>query len=247
VVRLSTKTETKIQLPHFQIPKNIGEFFDGILATYANIAKPSTPKEYYAANKTLKGAAQTQRGLFYLKFLGLMDDPERGKYRPTSAGMQIGQYVKGKNAEGAKRSWQKVLMDHPLYGRLRDYFKEGGVGTGEGFGDYLTKHGADVNKKYVKSGGQKLCMLFASKGLIKYKEDDDTFTLEDVKPFGTTPSVGVPPTGVQPAAESVPPSGAMSYHIEINMNVDANTSPDLAAKLFEFYWTTKKKTDSGKK
>jgi len=240
----STKTETKIQFPHFQIPKTIGEFFDNILETYPSLARPSTPKEYYAANKPLKGAAQAQRGLFYLKYLGLMEDPERGKYKPTSAGMVIGQHLKAKRAEEAKRSWQKLLIEHPIFARLKDYFKEEGVGTGKGFGDYLSKHGADVDQKYVKTGGQKLCMLFASKGLIKYKENEDTFTLEDVK------AIPVPGSG-QPMAsrpeENLPPGSAMTYHIEININVDENTPPDLAAKLFEFYWTTRKKPDSGKK
>ncbi|MGA8856262.1 MAG: hypothetical protein WB643_03740 [Candidatus Bathyarchaeia archaeon] len=239
---MSTKAEAKIQVPHFQIPKTIGEFFDSILETYPSLAKPSTPKEYYAAKKSLKGAAAAQRGLFYLKYLGLMEDPERGKYRPTSPGMVIVQHLKAKHAEEANRSWQKLLVEHAIFARLKDYFKEGGVGTGEGFGDYLSKHGADVNKKYVKTGGQKLCMLFASKGLIKYKDDDDTFTIEEVKAPPVTP-----PSGITPPHELPTPGTTMTYHIEINLNVDANTSPDLAAKLFEFYWTTKKKTDSTKK
>lgn len=242
VVRLSSKTDTKIQLPHFQIPKTIGDFFDRILETYPSVAKPSTPKEYYAANKSLRGAAPAQRGLFYLRYLGLMEDPEPGRYKPTSLGMVIGQHLKAKHQEDAKREWQKLLMDHPLYGKLKDYFKGGGVGTGRGFGDYLSKHGAHVNQRYVESGGQKLCMLFASKGLINYKEDDDTFTIEEVKAPPVTP-----PSGITRPQEPLPPGTAMTYHIEINLNVDANTPPELAAKLFEFYWTTRKKPDSTRK
>jgi hypothetical protein len=241
VIKLSTKTEATIQLPHFQIPKNIGEFLDRILETYPNLAKPSTPKEYYTANKSLKGAAPAQRGLFYLKYLGLMEDPERGKYRPTPVGVEITKHLKAKHPEDAKRIWQRILTDHVLFRMLKDYFKEGGVGTGEGFGDYLSKHGAHA-KSYVKVGGQKLCRLFASKGLVKYNEDDDTFTIEEVK----APLV-IPPSGITPPLEPPAPGTAMTYHIEINLNVDANTSPDLAAKLFEFYWTTKKKPDSTKK
>lgn len=67
MVGLSAKTETRIQLPHFQIPKNIGEYLDNVIETYYKLAKPATPKEYYEANRGLKGAAQAQRGLFYLR------------------------------------------------------------------------------------------------------------------------------------------------------------------------------------
>ncbi len=241
-VRLATKTDSKIQLPHFQIPKNIGEYLDSVIETYYKLAKPATPKEYYQANRNLKGFAQAQRGLFFLKYIGIMEAAERGKYKLSTTGTPIGQHLKAKRADDAKRSWQKLLMEHPLYMKLKDYFKGAGeVGTGEGFGDYLSKHGANVDKKYVKSGGQKLCMLFASKGLIRYKEDEDTFTLEDVKaPVPTPPWEKTPPEG------AVTPGAAMTYRIEININVDANTPPELASKLFEFYWTTKK-AESGKK
>jgi hypothetical protein len=241
-VRLTTKTDSKIQLPHFQIPKDVGGYLDSVIETYYKLAKPATPKEYYEANRNLKGFAQAQRGLFFLKFLGIMEAAERGRYKLSTAGTPIGQHLKAKRTEDAKRSWQKLLMEHSLYGKLRDYFKGAGeVGTGEGFGDYLSKHGADVDQKYVRSGGQKLCMLFASKGLIRYKEDDDTFTLEEVKA-----PVPTPPSGKTPPEAAVTPGAAMSYHIEININVDASTPPELASKLFEFYWTTKK-PESGKK
>ncbi|MGP8070196.1 MAG: hypothetical protein ACLP5V_09925 [Candidatus Bathyarchaeia archaeon] len=39
----------------------------------------------------------------------------------------------------------------------------------------------------------------------------------------------------------------MSLHIEINVNVDANTPHELASKLFEFYWLTQKKPEPEKK
>ncbi len=235
---MSKQTETRVQVPHFQIPKDISGYFDSVIETYYKLGRPSTPKEYYAANKTaLKGDHPTQRALLYLKYLGVMESGERGKYVLSEKGTVIGNQLKSKHADEAHRSWQKLLSEHPLYGMLKTYYKESReAGTGGGFGDYLSKHGATITQRYVKTSGQKLCRLFNSKGLIKYKEDDDTFTFEEVKTPPPTPHAGATTPQGPPA-----PGTAMTYHIEINVNVDANTPPELAAKLFEFYWTTTQK------
>jgi hypothetical protein len=243
---LSKQTETRVQVPHSQIPKDISGYFDSVIQTYYKIGKPATPKEYYAANKTaLKGDHPTQRALLYLKYLGAMESGERGKYVLSEKGTVIGNQLKSKHADEAQRSWQKLLSEHPLYGLLKTYYKESReAGTGGGFGDYLSKHGAQITQRFVKSSGQKLCMLFNAKGLIKYKEDDDTFTLEEVK----TPPTPTPSGKGKGATEEITPTGApMSLHIEININVDANTPHELASKLFEFYWLTQKKPEPEKK
>ena len=188
---------------------------DRIVQALFDLGKPSTSKEIKEKDPKLPEAQATGRGAAFLVYLGLvLEKGGRNKFELSEPGRQIAvEKVRG-NEQEATKLWQQALSNHPVYGYIKDFVAEkgGGVqGSPIGLGDYLKEIAKeDWGKAFVREGGRRLVRLYASKGLLTYDVDKDTFALGEVKPIAPLPPQNLSPQQPQagPGAGQVPAPGA---------------------------------------
>ena len=175
--------QSKVTLPHFQLPDDLGEYLDKVIVTYQGLARPSTSKEFAAKNKELGKSAIVGRALSYLVQLGLMKHAGKRKYDLSSEGQIIRKALASGDISKAQEAWQAELKKHQLYAMLQDYLKGvQGEGTAVGLGSYVKEHvGADWGKSFTDDGGRRLCSLFRLKGLVEYDEKTGSVILRAEK------------------------------------------------------------------
>jgi len=237
--------ETKVKIPHVCSPIAYDEYLDKILLALYLLGKAANSKEIVGKDSSLGDQICVGRAASFLSYLGLFKG-ERSHFEPSPSGRAIAIAL----AEGKKdvplSLWQQCLKGHSLYSELQNYMKEqGGIqGTSRGFGEYLRKLAKkEWGTSYVKEGGKRLCILFANKGLLTFKRDEDVISFPSVAPPTPPPTPSPTP---QPATPPIPPptptptppiagvQGTLQYTINIAVEAkDAESIKQVIALIKE--------------
>ena len=246
-----SETETEIKLPHRTLPVDLHPFLDRLTLDLYKLSKASTAKELKEKDSGLPNPITIGRGLSYLEYFGVVKHSGgKGIYELTDDGRKIGIELYQDRNEKADEIWKRILEKHVMYKHIQNYIqkKGGGVrGSSIGLAEYLRDlANADWKTGFLKMGGQRLCNIFAGKGLLTYNREEDSIFLPPEMKAPTPPSqpparpppqppkgVTIPPS-LQQQFLVAPSSALFNVDVRLNIEVSKDTSPELADKIFNF-------------
>jgi len=244
--------ESKVKIPHLCSPIAYDEYLDKILLAIYRLGKASTSKDIVGKDSSLEDHVCVGRAASFLSYLGLTDG-ERSPFNLSPLGRQIAIALHEGRNEDALNLWQKALTSHSLHSELQKYIEaQGGRrGTSLGFAEHLrTLAGKDWITKYVQEGGKRLCILFASKGLLTFNRDEDaiSFPTQVQAPTAppTTPSAPttVPTTISTQVTSQAPRMPTSTLPFTINITVEAKDADSIKEVINLIKELTRQKGES---
>jgi len=216
------------------------------------LSKASNTKELKERDSSLPQRRTIGRGLSYLDYLGVVKRKGgKGIYELTDDGRKIGVALYQNENEKADEIWRGLLKNHSLHKHIQNYIQEkgGGIrGSSIGLAEYLRElSGEDWKTGFLRAGGQRLCELFAARGLLTFDREEDSMFLPTEMKAPTPPLQPPPQLPPQPPREvtarpssqqqfpSTMPSPALfNVDVQLKIEVSKDTSPELADKIFNF-------------
>jgi len=246
-------SEKEIKLPHLRLPADLHSFLDKLILNLYKLSKPSSAKELKEKDSSLPDPVTISRGLSYLDYLGIIIRSGKGIYELTDEGRKIGIEQYQDKIENADEIWRRILKKHPLYLHIKKYIqvKGGGVrGSSIGLAEYLRDlAGKDWKTTFLKAGGQRVCNIFASKGLLTYDKKEDSISIppdleapppppdqQQKPPLPPPPPKGgkIPPPPYQQYSKTTPSSALFNVDVQLKIEISKDTTPELADKIFAF-------------